>query len=248
MGRLAKLHLIHRRLSDRGRSVAVMETERKLTRRESLLAAGGLAAAALLPAAADAASGPNAVASGLVACVLTPEMTEGPYYVAGEKLRHNITEGKPGTALQLRLSVVDVTKCKPIKGATVEVWHADAGGAYSGAVASNAGTNFLRGAQKTDETGLALFQTIYPGWYRGRAVHIHVKVHVGGNVVHTGQFFFSDALTATVYRAAPYSSRPGPDMPNAADSIYRNGGSKSLLKLKRNGSGYIGSIAMGVHR
>ena len=71
-----------------------------------------------------------------------------------------------------------------------------------------------------------MFDTVYPGWYQGRAVHIHVKVHLGGNVVHTGQLFFPDALTDAVYKAAPYSSRGNRDTPNAADSIYRNGGSQ----------------------
>ena len=101
-------------------------------------------------------------------------------------------------------------------GATVDIWHCDAGGVYSGFVAASTGgpgggggptdkRTFLRGIQPTNAQGIATFQTIYPGWYRGRAVHIHVKVHLGGNVVHTGQFFFSDALTDTVYKRSPYS-------------------------------------------
>jgi protocatechuate 3,4-dioxygenase beta subunit len=113
-------------------------------------------------------------------------------------------------------------------------------------VQGNAGT-FMRGIQRTDRNGLALFDTVYPGWYRGRAVHIHVKVHVGGNVVHTGQLFFEDALTAKVYEAAPYKSRGNPDTTDATDSIYRNGGSKSLLDVAKTGTGYLGSIVMGVH-
>ena len=225
-----------------------MDENSKLTRRQSLFTAGGLVAAALLPEAADARSGPAAVASGAITCVLAPEMTQGPYYVPNEKLRRNITEGKAGVPLELRLTVVDASKCKPIKSAAVDIWHADAGGVYSGAIANNAGTNFLRGIQRTDRNGLALFESIYPGWYQGRAVHIHVMVHVGGNIVHTGQFFFSDALTDAVYKLAPYSSRPNRSTRNADDSIYRNGGSRSMLKLKKNGSGYIAAITMGVHR
>ena len=229
-------------------SVGRMDEHSKLTRRESLVAAGGLVAAALLPAAAEAGSGPAAVSSGVVSCVLSPELTQGPYYVPGEKLRRNITEGKPGRPLELRLSVVDTSTCKPIKGAAVDIWHADAGGVYSGAIAGNAGTNFLRGVQRTDAAGLVVFKTIYPGWYQGRAVHIHVMVHVGGNIVHTGQFFFSDTLTDAVYRRAPYSARPNRDTRNAADAIYRNGGSRSLLKPKASGTGYVAAITMGVHR
>ena len=74
-----------------------------------------------------------------------------------------------------------------------------------------------------------------------------MKVHLGGNVVHTGQLFFDDALTDAVYRKAPYSARPNRDTLNAADSIYRNGGSKSVLRLAKDGSGYAGTIWMGVH-
>src|SRR5439155_15827049 len=172
-----------------------------ITRRASLARFGGLLAAALagggwrVQEAASEGVGPAGVASGGVSCVLAPEQTEGPYYIADEKLRRNITEGKPGTPLALHLLVVHASSCKPIKGAAVDVWHADAGGVCSGFGAGAASRTFMRGVQKTDATGLARFDTVYPGWYQGRAVHIHIKVHVSGNVVHTGQLFFPDTLT-----------------------------------------------------
>jgi protocatechuate 3,4-dioxygenase beta subunit len=227
----------------------------RLTRRGSLLrlaglaaAAGGGAAAWRLDSADAAGSGPLAVSTGLVACVLTPELTEGPYYVAGEKLRRDVTEGRPGTPLRLNLTVVNASTCKAVRNAAVEIWHCDALGVYSGAVANNPGTNFLRGVQRTSAKGLAVFKTIYPGWYPGRAVHIHVKVHVGGNVVHTGQLFFPASVTNAVYEKAPYASHGAtPDTTNAADSIFRNGGSKGMLALARSGAGYAGTIGMGVH-
>jgi protocatechuate 3,4-dioxygenase beta subunit len=176
-------------------------------------------------------------------------MTAGPYYLEGDKVRRDIREGRPGVPLALRLSVLDVSTCKPIKGAAVDIWHCDTGGTYSGfAQEGTDGLTFLRGIQRTDANGLALFQTVYPGWYPGRAVHIHTSVYLGGNVVHTGQFFFPDKLTDTVYTKAPYSSRPNRDMRNATDSIFRNGGSRSILKLAKRGTGYVGSIAMGVQR
>jgi protocatechuate 3,4-dioxygenase beta subunit len=183
-----------------------MNEDTKISRRDSLLAAGGLIAAALIPEAASAAgsgSGPAAVASGAISCVLTPELTEGPYFVPDEKVRRNITEGRPGTPLDLRLTVVDASSCKPIKSAVVDIWHADALGIYSGAIANNPGTNFMRGVQKTDGVGLARFQSVYPGWYYTR---------------------------------------------NAADSIYRNGGSRSLLKVTKTAAGYRAGVTMGVHR
>jgi protocatechuate 3,4-dioxygenase beta subunit len=184
-----------------------------------------------------------------VSCILTPEQTEGPYYIAGEKLRRNITDGHPGAPMQLRTVVVDATTCRPIRNAAVDVWHADAAGLYSGFGSGASSRTFMRGIQQTNAKGLAQFRTVYPGWYEGRTVHIHVKVHVGGNVVHTGQLYFADSLTDAVYRRAPYSSRPNRATRNADDMIFRNGGSRSMLKVKRSSSGlYVATITMGIRR
>ena len=240
----------------------MIENER-MTRRGSLLRFAGLAATigggAAVAAEGAHGSGPAAVASGLVSCVLTPELTEGPYYIAGEKVRRDITEGRPGTPLTLKATVINASTCKPIRNAAVDIWHCDAGGVYSGFGSASTGggggggggptdkLTFLRGIQRTNAAGVAAFQTIYPGWYRGRAVHIHVKVHVGGNVVHTGQFFFPDTLTDTVYKKAPYNARGPRDQRNPNASIFVNGGSKGMLTVKKSGSGYVATIAMGVH-
>jgi protocatechuate 3,4-dioxygenase beta subunit len=231
-----------------------MEGDR-ITRRASLAKVGGFVAAALgasawkLGSAAESdGAGPAAVASGAVSCVLAPEQTEGPYYIANEKLRRNITEGRPGTPLTLRLRVVDASTCKPIKNAAVDVWHCDALGAYSGFGAGSGSRTFMRGVQRTDANGFATFQTVYPGWYQGRTVHIHVKVHVRGNVVHTGQLYFADRVTDTVFKRRPYSGRGARTTRNSSDSVYRNGGKRSLLGLRKHGDGYVGTIAMGVHR
>ena len=217
----------------------------RITRSGLLLRLGGVLAGAaglgfLRPGRAPAASG--------VSCVLTPEMTEGPYYLSGEKLRRNITEGRPGTRLDLQLTVVDATTCRPIKNAVVDIWHADALGVYSGFGSGASSRTFMRGIQKTDAKGLAVFRTVYPGWYQGRTVHIHVKVHAGGNVVHTGQLFFSDLVTDAAYLRAPYSRRPNRDVRNAKDATFRGGGPQSMLTLRRKGTGYVGSITMGVRR
>jgi protocatechuate 3,4-dioxygenase beta subunit len=221
----------------------------RFDRRESLVAAGGLAIAALGAGALPASAASTASGASAVSCVLAPEMTQGPFYIANEKVRRNIREGEPGVALALRLGVVDAASCKPITGAAVDIWHADAGGNYSGFGSnSTSGRTFLRGIQKTDANGSARFDTVYPGWYQGRTVHIHVLVHVGGNVLHTGQLFFSDALTDTIFARKPYNGRGQRDQRNSTDSIYANGGSRSLLRLKRQGTGYLGTITMGVHR
>jgi protocatechuate 3,4-dioxygenase beta subunit len=238
-----------------------MDEDVRISRRASLVklggflagavAVGGLKTADSLSATDEEAStaGPAGVASGAVTCVLAPEQTEGPYYLDDHKVRRNITEGRSGVPLTLRLTVVDVSTCKPIKGAAVDIWHCDAGGIYSGTSVQNTeDERFLRGIQRTDAKGVAVFQTIYPGWYSGRTVHIHVTVHIGGNVAHTGQLYFSDTLTDTVYKRSPYRRRPNRTTRNAADSIYRNGGKRSTLKLQKSGSGYVGSITMGVQR
>src|SRR5213080_3206228 len=156
--------------------------ESRFTRRGSLIRVGGVVATALGAGAWKVATsdgaGPAGVATGAVTCVLTPEQTEGPYYIAGELVRRNITEGRPGTPLTLRAFVVDASTCKAIRNAAVDIWHADAGGVYSGFGAGSANRTFMRGIQRTNAAGLALFRSVYPGWYQGRTVHIHVKVHL----------------------------------------------------------------------
>jgi protocatechuate 3,4-dioxygenase beta subunit len=238
--------------------------------RRKLMQLGGLGLTALLTGARRSRSSiiasNDAVPPNLVSCVLTPEQTEGPYYIAREKVRRDITEHRSGTPLKLRLTVVDAATCKPIKGAAVDIWHCDAGGIYSGFIAASTGgapsggsgptdkRTFLRGIQFTDARGYAEFLTIYPGWYRGRTVHIHVKVHLNhdtvGHVVHTGQLYFQDSLTGKVYQAQPYKARAAArDTFNNTDGIFQDGGRQSLLRMKRDRHGsYSGTIILGVRR
>jgi protocatechuate 3,4-dioxygenase beta subunit len=147
-----------------------------ISRRSSLLKAGGFLAAALTAGACGSESGPDAsgsttgsgpagVSSGAVSCVLSPEQTEGPYYISGEKVRRDVTEGKPGTPLALHLAVVDASTCRAIRGAAVDIWHCDAAGVYSGYANGGGGggghasptdqLTFLRGIQRTDSSGRA---------------------------------------------------------------------------------------------
>jgi protocatechuate 3,4-dioxygenase beta subunit len=221
----------------------------KVTRRGSIVGFGGFLLGLFgWRAATSDGAGPAAVASGALSCVLTPEQTEGPYYIAGEKLRRDITEGKAGVPLLLRLRVVDASTCRPIKGAAVDIWHADALGVYSGFGSGARSRTFMRGIQRTDRNGLARFRSVYPGWYQGRTVHIHVKVHVAGNVVHTGQLYFPDRITDKVFRRKPYSRRPRRATRNATDFVFAQGGRRSMLGLRKVGSAYVGSITMGVSR
>ena len=229
---------------------------RKLNRREAIGAAavgalalaGGGAYALSRDGTAEEGAGttstPAATTEKGASCVLTPEQTEGPYYLEDSKNRSDVTEGRPGLPLLLNLIVQDADSCEPVENATVEIWHTDALGAYSG-VDGDSGT-FMRGGQNGGREGKVSFRTVYPGWYSGRAPHIHVKVHLSGNEVHTGQFYFPDGVSRAVYARKPYDSRGEAETLNDSDGIYSQGGEQSTLKLSRAGSGYVGSLALGV--
>jgi protocatechuate 3,4-dioxygenase beta subunit len=227
-----------------------------LTRRRVLAWLGGLGVAALIPGCSDDESDSAATTTSTAAttsitettvdCILSPELTEGPFYIDLDLVRRDITEGRPGTALELVVKVVDGESCDAIEDAAVDIWHCDADGVYSG-VQGDSGT-FLRGIQMTDADGDAGFQTIFPGWYSGRAVHIHVKAHLGGTDSYTGQLFFDDAVTEAVYEAEPYNMRPGPDTPNEADGIFGQGGDQTVVNLSPTGDGYRGVVTLGVPR
>jgi hypothetical protein len=146
---------------------------------------------------------------------------------------------------------ISSSACSAAAGVQIDLWHCDAIGAYSDVSANGTvGQTFLRGYQTTDANGLVTFTTIYPGWYSGRTVHIHLRARVydaAGNTTYnfTTQLFFDDTVTDTVFAAAPYNSRGTRDTRNARDSIYNNQ-SSALLSLTRTASGYTGAIAIGL--
>ena len=243
-----------------------------LDRRQALAALGALGLAAVATACSGGSSQPSAsngstapaggspatTASG-ASCVLAPETTAGPYYLDNQKLRSDITDGRPGTPLALAITVVDAERCDAISNAAVDIWHADAGGDYSGFGGASTGGpgpggggptdqhTFLRGVQMTDDAGLAKFTTIWPGWYRGRAVHIHVEARVDDQLVHTGQFFFSDELNNKVLNTGAYKARSSPDTINDSDSIFRDaGGAAAILDAQPAGDGYRAAVTVGV--
>lgn len=158
-------------------------------------------------------------------CTLTPEQTEGPFFFDTGFARSDIREDKSGTELRLSLRVVGSDGCSPIAGAVVEVWHADADGAYSafdsaqGNSADTAGETFLRGFQTSDAEGRVEFVTVYPGWYPGRTPHIHLMVLVNGQERMTSQLYFPEATTDEVYGQAPYSARGQRTTSNASDGV-----------------------------
>jgi len=233
-----------------------------LNRRQALgliaVTAGG---GAFLPSAAMAAQSSATEASatgsspyaglalfetGAGVCAMTPEVTEGPFYFDPKLERADITEGRKGVALAVRLQVVDVA-CRPISGARVDIWHCDAQGAYSGYQGQGDGRDldmtgqaFLRGWQRTDASGIVSFATIYPGWYRGRTTHIHFKVFPDDSSVMTGQLFFPDRLSEQIFTTvAPYNDRPGKrDTSNASDGIAKQAGPLSQAALREVADAY----------
>ena len=240
---------------------------------------GGMAALSLgalqvrLPAPAGAQETASPTAD---LCLMTPEQTEGPFYLDTDLLREDVTEGTPGLPLRLQVLVADSQACIPLTNAAVDIWHCDAQGFYSGvnarpgsaadAPAVDSGT-FLRGIQVTGEDGVAEFTTIYPGWYSGRTVHIHMKVHIdgdvvdedtydGGHVSHTGQIYFDDAISDVVYSTSEaYAGRDDSRRTrNDQDNILGNhldepGFLISLSPLDENdpSQGYLGVITIGVN-
>jgi protocatechuate 3,4-dioxygenase beta subunit len=182
-------------------------------------------------------------------CTLSRELTEGPYWIDTSLTRRDITEDRHGVPLRIVFTVQDASTCRVIANADVEIWHADATGEYSGfdgAGNRRTATRYLRGHQKTGTKGKAVFDTIYPGWYVGRTPHIHLKVHVSGNEVHTGQLFFRDALSAAVYRTRYYRARGTAETSNAEDGIYESA-SRLAVRRRRNG-GFIGHMTLNVER
>ncbi len=205
--------------------------------------------------------------SATVSCVQTAALTEGPYFV-DEKLNRADIRTDPssgavsaGVLLKLKFNVmrVDGSACTPLTGAYLDVWHCDAGGTYSdvsgaGNGTGGAGKKFLRGYQITDASGVAEFTTIYPGWYSGRAVHIHFKLRLfaGSTKTYefTSQFFFDETLTDTVHALSPYSGKGKRDTLNARDGIYNDlsASDKTALTLQttKASDGYGGVINLGV--
>src|SRR5262245_45579915 len=239
-------------------------SEKRLTRRQTIGLAGAAGGALVLGGAAgralsgDGGSEMVSQAEAAKACRLTPETTEGPFYVALDRIRQDITEGTPGVPLTLRIRVVDVARCRPVRKAAVDIWHCNASGRYSDEASNGtAGQTFLRGVQLTNKKGFATFQTVYPGHYIGRATHIHLKVHIGsraaggtlrgGHVCHTGQLFFDENANNNVYALSSYGSAAGRTL-NSQDGIYAQaGGSSAIVRLSGSPqAGFVGTIVVGV--
>ena len=216
-------------------------------------------------ASATAATGATQVSAATgtaLDCVVRPELTIGPYFVDGQLNRSDIRSEpsdnsvKEGLPLTLNIVVASVgnNNCVPIEGAQVDAWHCDANGQYSGVSDQGfdtTGQKFLRGYQVTDANGAVQFLTIYPGWYSGRAVHIHFTIRTKGadsqDYQFTSQFFFDDNLTYQVHALEPYASKGQRNTRNANDNIFNGGGDQLLLNLQGDTTnGFTSSMNIGL--
>lgn len=205
------------------------------------------------PAPSSAAA---ATATAIPSCVVVPELTEGPYYVDVDlersDIRPNTGDGavSEGATLEIGwlVSQVDGDACAPLTGVIVDLWHCDALGVYSGVQGD--GGDFLRGFQRTDGNGRATFTTIYPGWYSGRAVHIHFKIRTDPDAdagfEATSQLFFDDAFSAEVFATGVYAAKGTQDVPNGQDGIYQQSGGVTTLDVARDGEVYRATFSIAV--
>ncbi len=212
------------------------------------------------PGTTTASPSPTAVSSAdhpvpTPSCVVKPELTEGPFFrdegLNRSDIRPDPSDGSiaQGVPLRLVFRVARVTGsgCTALAAANVDVWHCDAAGRYSGvATDGTGGRKFLRGYQATDGNGTATFTTIYPGWYMGRAVHIHFKIRSQQGQEFTSQLFFDEAVTDQVYVQAPYNSRGSRNVRNERDGIFRGTGDQLLLAPTRDGQGYAATFDIGL--
>ena len=156
----------------------------------------------------DKASYPDPFTSTLSSCVLVASTTEGPCTTATDLAREDISEAWAGIPVRLGLKVVDAS-CNPVANATVKVWHTNVEGVYSGQTPNPAqcsfndqaaiAMNFMRGARTTDANGVVYFDTCYPGWYSGRAIHIHFQVKSGNTSYRVSQLFFPEDVTRGIF-------------------------------------------------
>jgi protocatechuate 3,4-dioxygenase beta subunit len=193
----------------------------------------------------------SAADASVAGCLVRPEQTEGPFFVDGTLERSDIrVDPLGGTSTGVPLSIalqtasVNQGRLHPLTDARIDMWHCNAQGHYSDPHDQSvplSQSRFLRGYQTTDGDGLARFTTVYPGWYHGRTVHIHIKVRwlAGGNHREfTSQLYFPDSLSQTVFADAAYARAGKRDRLNQQDGIFTDGGDQLMLALAPQGAGY----------
>ncbi|MGR6922320.1 dioxygenase family protein [[Actinomadura] parvosata] len=199
-------------------------------------------------------------------CSLAPSAQQGPYYFETRALRSDLREDRAGVRLRLAVKVQDGGTCRPLPGSVVEIWHCDAAGLYSGAETESRealsggdkikidpgekftdmrpsdGRRYLRGAQVADADGIVRFTTIWPGWYPGRTVHIHVMVVVHGSRALCTEVMFDEAINRRVLALPPYQGHAKPrDTFNGNDPIFKE---RMLAHVTPDGDGYLAVIVL----
>lgn len=228
--------------------------DRRIGRREAIAALGAAAGAAFAAGCGGSGStsptGSTAIdtiGTSSAACAVTPTEVVGPYPSLTDLFRSDIREGKGGTPLTLTLSVVNASSgCVPVPGANVEIWQCDASGSYSQYGTQTAQT-YLRGIQTTDSNGQVTFTTVFPGWYQGRATHIHVEVVRNGASVKVTQIAFPESVNDAVYGTGVYSSRGANPTKNTADGIFTDSINSELASVSGDAaSGLTATFRVGV--
>lgn len=200
--------------------------DKRIHRREALAKLGAAGAVLAFGCGDGSATSPSDPSGGSssggstnASCAVTPTETVGPYPSLTDMFRSDIREGKSGTPLTLTITVVNTNNCSPVANANVEIWQCDAAGNYSQYGTQQSAT-YLRGIQTTNANGEVTFTTVYPGWYQGRATHIHVEVVRNGSSVKVTQIAFPESTNAAVYGTAVYASRGANPTSNARDNIF----------------------------
>lgn len=172
-------------------------------------------------------------------CPIYPAQTIGPCYAQNPLMRKDISDGLGGLPMRLSFLVVHQNACMAVPDASVDIWHAGSGGIYSayatGTVCNPTTENvlmktFCRGVQSTDADGRIDFDTVFPGWYKGRTIHVHFTVRVGGKTV-TSQLYFPDMLSDEILAQGDYATRGKRDTNNTTDTLFLSGGATAAQVL-----------------
>jgi protocatechuate 3,4-dioxygenase beta subunit len=232
-------------------------TTKRFNRREAIGVMGAAAGAALAFGCSDSSTSPSTTTGTTsttsttgttnAACAVTPAETLGPYPSLTDLIRSDIRESKSGTVLTLTIKVVNANaSCAAVTSANVEIWQCDAAGNYSEYGTQTAQT-YLRGIQTTNSNGEVTFTTIYPGWYQGRATHIHIEVTIGGVSKKATQIAFPESVNNTVYATGVYASRGVNPMSNASDGIFADSLSSELVTpVGSPTAGYTAAFQVGI--
>ena len=228
---------------------------RRVGRREAIGMLGATGAALAFGCARETPTSPATTTttttgsgtSSSSSCTVTPTETIGPYPSLVDLIRSDIRGGKSGTPVALTIAVVNVNNgCSPVANANVEIWQCDAAGNYSEYGTQRAET-YLRGIQTTNGNGEVTFTTIYPGWYQGRATHIHVEVVLNGASVKVTQIAFPESVSAAVYGVGVYASRGANPTSNASDNVFSDGVASELAVVTGDpANGYTATFRVGI--